>query len=822
MNNRLYNYILDAVNNNINVDRVQNVIGTAKFSYLKRIADDEVKLKEVVEELLEDEFVQNELNPELELNTDFLLEKTNDESTELLLQQITNLQEFDNSLSYLLNFDQKHFSQEKALSLIQETDNLLLRNNNFIYLLSKYFIAINDFDKAAYYLSKSSSLEHKTDLIIILAINSKFKETIINLIELFKLDINHNKNIYFYKKVFEILVDPHSANYYKKEDVILGMNHLYNSNISSTIDLTNFLCHLIRYYKHHQFTKKEVFKLIAPYLEKIKKSNLKNSPGLIGLYSLLAGISEEDNLKEKFEKETDKNLAKRDFELEDFDNYPNSISDFIINKLWGIKNFNAEFRKTRKNQLKNDSAKYELSSVQIFFILNFVNENILNTHFKNIKIKNYKLFKNHHIPLPSQTNIFIGFNGTGKTSLLQAIALGLLPKLDKDINPNDYEKFIAIGKEEVNLEVNWSDDILSRKLTIKDTGKTVDYPIFTHHEDEFLSRFILLGYGSNNFTKYTDHNYDDVVQKMLLGDNKFYHVNSLFEDYSDDFYDPLGILNTLDRYEVQDIDEKKKEAKIVKNLFLNALNELIVDYQIKQVRTSYKFFRGEEILDLKHLSEGYRAVILLVTDILIRVISLRPKPLEGIALMEEKPFVLENVLKEARGTILIDEFNRHLHPQWQRRFIDDLQKILPNVQFVLTTHSPIAVLGREEDEVQVLEFNEDGEIEIKKHKGGTKNLDVSLTLLKYFGLESVVSPQLQEKIDRYYELQINGERDEALEKELEDANLGIPIYDARYLKFLEFLKKRNIDIRDMERIEDIEVNDEEWNELENEFAELLD
>ncbi|MFT5832559.1 MAG: putative ATP-binding protein involved in virulence, partial [Cognaticolwellia sp.] len=285
--------------------------------------------------------------------------------------------------------------------------------------------------------------------------------------------------------------------------------------------------------------------------------------------------------------------------------------------------------------------------------------------------------------------------------------------------------------------------------------------------------------------------------------------------------DPLGILNTLDRYEVQDIDNKKAEAKIVKELFLNALNQLIVEYQIKQVRTSYKFFRNDEILDLKHLSEGYRAVILLITDILIRVLSLRPTKLEEIQ-SKEKSFVLENVLEDTRGTILIDEFNRHLHPQWQRRFIDDLQRVLPNVQFVLTTHSPIAVLGREEDEVQVLEFNADGEIEIKKHEGGTKNLDVSLILLKYFGLESVVSPELQEKIDKYYELQINGETDETLEKELEAANLGIPIYDTRYLKFLEFLKKRNIDIRDMERIEDIEVNNEEWDELENELAELLD
>lgn len=820
MNNRLYNYILNAVTNNENADKVKNVIGSAKFKALKEISDDELQLKNAIEKELEDEFVRNEFEEEVDIlfdvENDFPFKKEDEETIKFRLLYVRELQKFDSKLSYLSKFSDREFSLEKVEFLIKEVEKkITIEYDNFLYLVGGYFSSFDDFNRGEYYLSKSSSIQNKIQLILTYAANSKLEKAIVSLIELFNLKDKSKLTNEDYNRIFSVIADPNFVKDYTKVDIISGLNLLYNSKLVIGIDLSNFLSYIIApNSKIHQFTQKELNTIISPFLEIIEKSRYSKSPGLIGFYALLS-IRTKNN---KFKVKANKILIENNYELEELDNYPASISSFFIHNLSKAENFVEYFN---SEKLKNKLSIYELSRTKVLLILNIIyNYKVL--PLQCIDIKNYKHFKNHHIPIPSQTNIFLGFNGTGKTSLLQAITLGLLPKLDKDINPNDYEKLITIGKEEINIEVNWSDNLLNRKLTIKDTGKTIDYPIFTHHEDEFLSRFILLGYGSNNFTRYTDHNYDNVTQKMLLGDDKFYHVNSLFKDYSDDFYDPLGILNTLDRYEVQDIDGKKAEAKIVKELFLNALNELIVDYQIKQVRTSYKFFRGEEVLDLKHLSEGYRSVVLLVTDILIRVISLRPKPLESISSMEEKPFVLEKVLTDARGTILIDEFNRHLHPQWQRRFIDDLQAVLPNVQFVLTTHSPIAVLGREEDEVQVLEFNEDGEIEIKKHEGGTKNLDVSLTLLKYFGLQSVVSPELQKKIDRYYELQINGERDEALEKELEAANLGIPIYDSRYLKFLEFLKKRNIDIRDMERIEDIEVNNEEWDELENELAELLD
>jgi predicted ATP-binding protein involved in virulence len=40
---------------------------------------------------------------------------------------------------------------------------------------------------------------------------------------------------------------------------------------------------------------------------------------------------------------------------------------------------------------------------------------------------------------------------------------------------------------------------------------------------------------------------------------------------------------------------------------------------------------------------------------------------------------------------MIDELDLHLHPKWQRRIIEDLRRIFPKIQFIVTTHSPFLI-----------------------------------------------------------------------------------------------------------------------------------
>lgn len=51
---------------------------------------------------------------------------------------------------------------------------------------------------------------------------------------------------------------------------------------------------------------------------------------------------------------------------------------------------------------------------------------------------------------------------------------------------------------------------------------------------------------------------------------------------------------------------------------------------------------------------------------------------------------------------MIDEIDLHLHPRWQARILEDLVRIFPNVQFTLTTHSPVVVASVPRGNIRIL------------------------------------------------------------------------------------------------------------------------
>ena len=63
-----------------------------------------------------------------------------------------------------------------------------------------------------------------------------------------------------------------------------------------------------------------------------------------------------------------------------------------------------------------------------------------------------------------------------------------------------------------------------------------------------------------------------------------------------------------------------------------------------------------------------------------------------VARMAEANPGMDNPL-EASGIVLVDEIDLHLHPQWQREIILQLTTVFKNIQFIVTTHSPIIVMG---------------------------------------------------------------------------------------------------------------------------------
>ncbi|HEY3352076.1 MAG TPA: AAA family ATPase [Polyangia bacterium] len=80
-------------------------------------------------------------------------------------------------------------------------------------------------------------------------------------------------------------------------------------------------------------------------------------------------------------------------------------------------------------------------------------------------------------------------------------------------------------------------------------------------------------------------------------------------------------------------------------------------------------------LSLEELSDGERAVLLLLAEVALRVPS--------------------------RGVVLIDELEQHIHPRWQRAALDALRVLAPTTQFIITTHSPTVAAYADADVVDI-------------------------------------------------------------------------------------------------------------------------
>jgi predicted ATP-binding protein involved in virulence len=93
---------------------------------------------------------------------------------------------------------------------------------------------------------------------------------------------------------------------------------------------------------------------------------------------------------------------------------------------------------------------------------------------------------------------------------------------------------------------------------------------------------------------------------------------------------------------------------------------------------------------MRELSDGYRGVIAIVSDVARRAAQLHPQP-------------DRNILDNATGVVVIDEIDLHMHPGWQRTVIPNLRRTFPKIQFIVTTHSAEVLSSVDNENVRALE-----------------------------------------------------------------------------------------------------------------------
>jgi predicted ATP-binding protein involved in virulence len=104
-------------------------------------------------------------------------------------------------------------------------------------------------------------------------------------------------------------------------------------------------------------------------------------------------------------------------------------------------------------------------------------------------------------------------------------------------------------------------------------------------------------------------------------------------------------------------------------------------------------------VNITQLSHGQRMLVALAGDLARRLVTLNPEseaPLKG------------------HGIVIIDEIDLHLHPKWQQEIITGLQRTFPNLQLIITTHSPQVLSTVRRENIRTLEFDATGQVVVSK------------------------------------------------------------------------------------------------------------
>ncbi|HDT6525996.1 AAA family ATPase [Klebsiella aerogenes] len=420
-----------------------------------------------------------------------------------------------------------------------------------------------------------------------------------------------------------------------------------------------------------------------------------------------------------------------------------------------------------------------------------------NLYLKKLAIVDYKRLRDLIVNLEDDLTVFVADNGYGKTTILDAIAISLswlrsnIQKKDKpgtyirevDINNSKDALYASIAAtfkvQELNANVlvtNVKDGVSFKRSN--DLQEVKSLATMYRYVNTFLENSSLpvmayysivrsvVGGGVDNkrknnknklswskFDVYDDFMFDrndfgEFLNWLIFLSNKSAHENAAALDNPESLIKEIeSIDNTIKQLSVvsnidADIISQLKNSRDEKQFLLNKINSAsrfsASNFYRNVINTILKFLpefddinlvysesdvklvltkKGIE-LDAQQLSQGEKTILTLVGDLSRRLSLLNPNL--------QNPF-------EGKGIVLIDEIDLHLHPAWQQRIVERLLTTFPNIQFILSTHSPQVLSTVPSRSIRILEEVEDelGMISIKAFKPSyqTKGLTNSDALL---------------------------------------------------------------------------------------------
>ena len=307
------------------------------------------------------------------------------------------------------------------------------------------------------------------------------------------------------------------------------------------------------------------------------------------------------------------------------------------------------------------------------------------THFRNIQKQKITFQDKNFV-------VLIGDNGSGKTSILEAITKAFVPALrvvnseavkECDLTNSDIQCGAAGTSVTIGITLDGGQYVWTNRRRF--SAQTPYENAMEQRNDlkELKGKYtecvekrrlpLVLYYGTDRIIR-------KVPQRGHIKDFKVTDaLRNCFdnENYFRDFYDWF---KTEEDIELRGFRENSNFKNPKLNCVRTALERMIKGYTNLRIELapSRMLLTNAEGIDLQvdQLSGGYKAVLSVVADIAKRMSLANPDS--------------SNPLEE-EAVILIDELDLHLHPRWQKTIVEDLKRTFPNCQFIISTHSPFII-----------------------------------------------------------------------------------------------------------------------------------
>lgn len=370
----------------------------------------------------------------------------------------------------------------------------------------------------------------------------------------------------------------------------------------------------------------------------------------------------------------------------------------------------------------------------------------------NLYLQNFKGFENCTLNMDGKSAVIFGVNGTGKSSILAAVNYLCWNWLYR-LNQAQGSAFKSLDgalvhsgtpKLEISGEFEFGGEffLLKKEYTKARPGKGAVVVAHKKLYDTFLEQYISM-YGNENedipiFVNYGTNRSVLDIPLRIRNKHQFSKWTALERAIENelDYRTFFEWFRNQEDYEAelireqQDFSYRDVSLQCVRKAVQAMLPEFS-DLQVKRNPLRLSVTKNGVEYSVDQLSDGEKCTLALLGDLARRLALANQNsanPLNG------------------EGIVLIDEIELHMHPSWQRLVLPTLKKTFPNIQFLITTHSP-QVLGEVDESFKLFMLSSDRQQKITVNTVDRMDgFDSNYILEEYMGTKST-NPEFQVLLD---------------------------------------------------------------------------